>query len=166
MKSSYEVRAKRFIQQIFPYLEGCDTHFYREGALWAFNMDHHRKVMYSHGMTRYALITSDYVVKVNYDEDNVKQFGGGEEEIEFYEEAKKDGMEYLFAKITPYEYSGMTFYIMPRIKGIGKSFHDAWYYMTQEECDWCSDHELYDLHCENYGWKDGHIVIFDYGAHD
>lgn len=162
MKNDYEVRAQKFIRQIFPYLEGCrNNHSEREYAVWAFNNDYNRKVMYEHGMTRYALITADYVVKVDY---ACTRWGNSEDEMELYEEAVQDGFEYLFAKISRYMYQDRVFYIMPRIHGIGSKCYDADEYMTAFEADWCCDHGLCDLHNHNYGWKDGHVVIFDYAA--
>lgn len=161
MKNSYEVRAEKFIQQIFPYLNGLDDHEKREKAVYYFNMDHNRHVYYDHGMTRYVLISSDYVVKVDYNE---TKWGNCEDEVLLYEEAEMDGFEYLFAKITRYTYQGVNFYIMPRIYGVERKRYDADEYMTEEEKDWCYDHDLCDLHNGNYGWKDGHVVIFDYAA--
>ena len=75
--------------------------------------------------------------------------------------------ESLFAKISRYDFNGKRFYIMPRVKGIDEDrWEDAWYYMTDEETDWCLDHNLYDLHCKNYGLHNGKVTIFDYGAYD
>lgn len=161
MRNNYEVRAQKFIKQIFPYLEGLTNHDDRSYAVYAFSLDHNRKVYYSHGLSRYALITSDYVVKVDY---NDTRWGNCEDEIDLYAEAEADGFDYLFAKITRYTYLGTNFYIMPRIYGIGKKFDDADWYMSEEERDWCYNHDLCDLHNHNYGWKDGHVVIFDYAA--
>lgn len=157
---SYEERAKDFIKQIFPYLDGCDQHNDRKWAILAFNHTYKRKVIYAHGMTRYALITSDYVVKVDYAQ---TRWGNCEDEMEVYEEAVADGFEYLFAKISRYDYNGKTFYIMPRIHGIGKKDYDADEYLNEEECDWVWEH-VCDLHNQNYGWENGHVVIFDYAA--
>lgn len=160
MRNSYEVRAKKFIHQIAPYLERVTDHDDREYAVNLFNFDHNRRVSYAHGMTRYALITSDYVVKVDY---ATTRWGNSEDEMEIYEEAKQDGFDYLFAKISRYDYNGISFYIMPRIYGIGKKWYDADEYLTDEERHWVYDH-VCDLHNENYGWKDGRVVIFDYAA--
>ena len=168
MRSSYEVRAQRFIEELFPYLLYCvDCEDYL-GAVLDYMVDHpHRNVEFDHGMTRVAFITSDYVVKVDYSDDNVARFGGGEKEIEFYSMAETEGMAYLFAKISRYDYCGQTFYIMPRVKGVGAGgWHDAWDYMTDEETDWCLDHNLYDLHSKNFGLYKGKITIIDYGCHD
>jgi hypothetical protein len=166
MASSYEVRAIRFIKQIFSYLDDCRTMDDYFNAVYRFNFDHSRKVRFAHGMTRIAFITSDYVIKLDYDPKNVKRWGGCEQEVKFYRMACEEGYGYLFAKIKPYYHRGRVFYIMPRVAGIGRSYNDADAYMTNEENAWCCDHELYDLHNENYGWKGKHIVIIDYGAND
>ena len=164
--SSYEVRAIRFIQQIFSYISNCESVGGYWDAVQRFNADHNRKVVCDNGMTRVALITSDYVVKIDYSPKNIRRWGGGEQEMKFYQMASREGYAYLFAKIKPYYYRGQVFYIMPRINGIGSKWGDADEYMTAEECDWCWDHSLCDLHNGNYGWKDGHVVIIDYGAND
>lgn len=166
MVTDYETRAKRFIEQIFPEIEDFTDYEVVEQNVYSFNSKHNRHVIMDHGLTRIALITSDYVVKFDYDEYQVKRFGGCEEEIKFYELAERDGFEYLFAKITRFQYQGHYFYIMPRIEDIEKTDYDAWEYMNDEECDWCTDHGLFDLHCKNYGWRDGRVCIIDYGAHD
>ena len=167
MRSSYEVRAQRFIRAIAPYLTYCSDCYDYSDAVNAFRARHpKRKIAFDHGMTRVALITSDYVIKINYDEDNVARFGGGEQEIAFYQMAEREGMAHLFAKISRYDFDGRTYYIMPRVTGIDEDrWEEAWYYMTEEECDWCEDHNLYDLHCKNFGIMNGKVKIFDYGAY-
>ena len=165
-KTDYETRAKKFIQQIYPYLQNRKGHLAREIAVLDFNCDYHRNVKYRHGIARYALITSDYVVKVTFNQKEAKIFGSGDEEIALYARAQEDGMDYLFAKITRYTYQNMNFDIMPRIYNIEKTKYDAWHFMTEQELRWCRSHNLYDLHNANYGWKDGHIVIIDYAAYD
>lgn len=168
MRSSYEVRAQRFIRAIAPYLMWCDTLSDFEKAVSDFMTDHPRRnIHFDNGRTRFVLITSDYVVKINYNPDDIEWFGGGEEEIAFYAMAEREGMAHLFAKISRYEFGGRRFYIMPRITGIDEDrWEDAWYYMTEEESDWCEEHHLYDLHSKNYGIVDGQVKIIDYGAYD
>ena len=34
--------------------------------------------------------------------------------------------------------------------------------MTDEEIEWCDDHHLTDLHCNNYGFRHGKVCIVDY----
>ena len=164
MANSYEVRAQKFIQQIFPMIEDFTDEDTVINNVHMFNLLNHRKVRVASGLTRIALISSDYVIKFDYNNYNVSIWGGCENEIELYHQAETDGFDYLFAKITRYEYQGYKFYIMPRVYGIGRKEEDAWDYMTEEESDWCEDHNLCDLHSFNYGWRNGHICLIDYGA--
>lgn len=166
-KTSYITRAQYFIHQIAQYINSedytLDDIAYQVDR---FNLMYHRHVIFAHGATRFALITSDYVIKVDYNGWQIAHFGGCENEMQVYNMAKRDGMAHLFAEITPYIYEGIAYYIMPRVNGIGRYDDDAWEYMTEEESDWCSDHGIFDLHNENYGWHQGHIVLIDYGACD
>ena len=161
MKSNYIMRAKKFVPVVDEIIYNCPN---IELEINRYNVAHKRKVIFAHGLTRYAFITSDYVIKVDYDDSEIARFGGCEDELELYGQAKSDNMEYLFAEITKYEYNGHDYYIMPRIYGIGRTEENAEEYMTQEEMDWCDDHELTDLHYLNYGWRNKHICIIDYSA--
>lgn len=166
MKSSYVERAERFIQQVASYIDGCTDYIDLNRAMCDFMMEHPRRnISVKHGMARMALVTSDYVIKMNYDDDWVDSVGGCEEEMEFYATAESEGMGHLFAKITRYEYEGRKYYIMPRIHGIREdNWRDAYSYMSFAESKWCKSHKLYDLHSGNYGFRDGHVCIFDYGC--
>lgn len=168
MRNTYEIRAQKFIRAIAPYFMDCENLFDFQRAIFDFMMDHPRRnIHYDNGMTRFAIITSDYVVKIDYSPKDIERFGGGEQEIAFYQMAEREGMAHLFAKISRYDFNGRRFYIMPKVTGIDEDrWEDAWYYMTEEECEWCEDHHLYDLHCKNYGIMNGKVKIFDYGAYD
>ena len=162
---SYEERAKKFIQQVFPYIEDCEDEYDTKECIYHFNVDFNRNVKVANGLSRIALITSDYVVKWDYDMDEINRIGGCEDEIYLYAEAEKDGFDYLFAKITRYEYNDRKFYIMPRIRGInGRSWNYARDYMTEEEKKWCNKYNLTDLHSNNYGFRSGHVCIIDYAC--
>ena len=165
MKSSYQARAQRFIKDFYPYIENCYDRRAFQRATNVFNYERHRKVSMQYGMTRIAFITSDYVIKIDFatDPDVFDRFGDCEQEIKVYEEAENDGYDYLFAKIERYEYMGRYFYIMPRVYGIGKEEDDADYLVSDDEFQWLYEH-VCDLHNKNYGWKNGHIVIFDYAC--
>lgn len=166
MRNSYEVRAQKFIQQVASYIANCTDYCDLEEAMLNFMIDNpRRKVAVSHGMARMVLITSDYVVKMDYNQDWVDSVGGGEEEIEFYSLAEREGMAYLFAKVSRYEYNGKKYYIMPRVRGINSNgWCNAYCYMTREEEAWCKSHGLCDLHALNYGFKNGKVCIFDYAC--
>lgn len=164
--SSYEVRAIKFIRQFAPFIADCKRVSEYNMAVNRFNKAYNRKVKCDNGMTRIVFITSDYVIKIDYSQENICKWGGCDSEVAFYNLAVKEGYGYLFAKSKPYYHNGRVFYIMPRIHGIGREFEDADEYMTADECDWCWSHCLRDLHRYNYGWKDGHVVIFDYSANE
>ena len=164
MRNGYEVRAEKFIHQIYSFICDCEDVEDYEWAVNGFNYTHKRNVKVAHGLTRVALITSDYVVKIDcgarYYQD---RFGTCANEFDIYAQAEEDGFEYLFAKPTEVQYGGMSFCVMPRICGIGKKEYDADWYMSIDESDWVTD-RVFDLHNGNYGWKDGHPVLIDYAA--
>ena len=163
---SYIERAKDFVRQIYPFIECAEFGMHEMiEQVELFNEQYNRKVVLRHGIARVALITSDYVVKYDYDPEEVSYVGGGEAEVAFYAIAKREGFAYLFAEITRFEYCGHLFYIMPRIRGINSdSWFHADHYMTQEEIDWCDRHRLSDLHCNNYGFRKGKVCIIDYAC--
>ena len=164
MKSDYKSRALKFIKQIAPYLEECyyETDYYR--AVRTFNVEHHRRVECATGCVRAAFITSDYVIKIEYDSDAARRYGGCESEVNFYKFAKEHGHSYLFAEITPVEYNGRMYYIMPRISGIGR--HENCYVQEFLNCDDADfvDEYLMDMHDMNYGWCNHYPVIIDYAC--
>ena len=167
MKSDYRIRAERFIAEIYPYIcEFPTNRMYYRKAIARFNREHHnRRVECSNGAVRIALITSDYVVKFNYDEDEAHEYGGCEDEVNFYQFAKEMGFQHLFAEVTPFVYKGHMFCIMPRINGIGSCPYDeAFAHMSKEECAFCKRHHLTDLHGQNYGFREGHVCIIDYAC--
>ena len=166
MQSSYEERARAFIHQIFPFIvDRIFDIYWVQKAVADFNIKYHRNVKVCYGDARIALITSDYVIKYDYDNEIIEDIGGCEQERELYEQAVQDGFDYLFAKTTRYDYNCISFYIMPRINGVGKygkQYRHADSFMTTEELAWCDDHKLVDLHWQNYGFRNGKVCIIDY----
>ena len=161
---TYEERAKDFIKEAFDYLSGAHPATVR-ADMEIFNRANSRHVQVKNGIARIALITSDYVVKYDYDEDEVESVGGGESEVSLYAHAVEEGFDYLFAKVTRYEYRGRKFYIMPRIHGVGKDdWNYADHYMTADEESFCNRHDLCDLHGNNYGFRNGKVCIVDYAC--
>lgn len=164
-KSSYEVRARRFIEQFYSYIADCHMIGDFFEAVNAFNHAYHRKVVCSYGSTRVVFITSDYVIKMDLpcmDEDDTG-FGNCASELQFYNYAEECGFEHLFAKIEQYTYNNMTFYIMPRIYGVGHMRGHAENYLSGDEFEFVSEH-CSDLHDENFGMKNKHVVIIDYAC--
>lgn len=161
---NYIERAKDFIEQVYPYVAVCRNPWDAKNRIKMFNTDFDRKVIVSSGLSRIALITSDYVVKFDYDLEEVESIGGCENECELYYWAKQEGFAYLFAEITPYSYNHRLFYIMPRIRGVGSGLCYAENYMNDKEKDFCRRHRITDLHTENYGFRKGRVCIVDYAC--
>lgn len=162
---SYVERAKDFIAEVFPYINGSCNPFDVEERIDEYNHTFNRKVLVQNGLSRIALITSDYVVKFDYDPEEVDCIGGCQNELTLYSEAKQEGFAYLLAEITPFSFSGYEFYIMPRIYGIGSGFHYAEHYMNPAEKHFCRKHRITDLHSNNYGFRHGHVCLIDYACH-
>ena len=164
---NYEERAKDFIKEIYPYLETIEfNRFYANEAIHKYNNEHNRHVIIASGIARVALITSDYVVKYDYNRDHVNNVGGGESEVYMYEVAKEEGYDYLFAKVSRYVYNNHYFYIMPRIRYITDRVEYAQDFMTDDERQWCDSHDIDDLHSFNYGFREGKVCIVDYACNE
>lgn len=169
MKSNYTERAKRFINQFFPYLEKAFATTYdcrraANAAAYTFNRCFHRNVEVHSGATRIVFVTSDYVVKIDNPQGSCETFGGCEEEYNFYSDACDAGFDYLFAPITPYYHNDFVFWIMPRVHGINRYDEtDVWQFLTDEEFDWIYP-RIGDIHEGNYGWYHKRPIIIDYAC--
>lgn len=167
IKNNYLVRATKFMNEFAPYLKGRKKIEDVKLAVSQFNLDKKRKVIFCHGATRCALITSDYVIKWNYNPVRVRDFGGCKEELRIYNKAAKSGYDYLFAAITPIKVGRRVFYVMPRIKNVGAKYHNTclWDYLTKEEENYVYRKlGIGDLHDNNWGLRDGKPVIIDYAC--
>ncbi len=161
MKTDYISRARKFLNQIFPYISSDLKNVIKvsEGVK-RFNKDYHRKVIFDSGCVRCVLITSDYVVKWDYSPYYRSMWGGCQDEVNRYKEVKKDGYDYLFAKITSIITCGKKWYIMPRINNIGSSNLN----LSWAERDYINYLGITDLHENNYGSHKGKPIIIDYAA--
>lgn len=166
MKSDYRTRAFHFLKSIFPYIQNnlfSDWDISRAVKLYV--SDHpSRRVSFEEGSARFALITSDYVIKWDYDAECVAEIGGCEREAEVYKMACDAGYEYLFAETTLITYCGYTFSIMPRIKAIGPKCHKYTLkeMLSYDELNWIKSIGLIDFHDWNWGIRHNQPVIVDY----
>ena len=161
IKTDYEVRATKFAQFLAELFKDCVTRHEYEHAIRVYNSNHIRKLHYDYGISRIAIIRSDYVVKFNYGFN--KDFGDCISEEKMYKKAVKDGMEHLLAKVTTMTLNGHVCAIMPRIKGV-ENYRKNWCnYCTDEEREWLYDH-VRDLHKGNVGYRNGKVCVIDYAA--
>jgi hypothetical protein len=126
-------------------------------AVAQFNNNKNRKVTLAFGVSRYALITSDYVIK--FDRKGGRWAGDCAGEYKKYQQAVKDGFAYLFAASTKVTYKHRNFYIMPRINGIGSGKY--WENLTFEEEHYIES-VTSDMHWGNFGHYHKKPVIVDY----
>ena len=169
MKKSYIERAMRMAETLSSYMESYNEtmSIYNKCsmAVKEYNIRHkHSSMSLESGSTRLAFIISDYVLKVDYQ--TIRSFGNSETELEAWDFICENGMEEYFAEITKYvSKSGITFYIMPRIKHIGE-YDEEWFYDTLYDIDigaYCFIQDNFcDFHENNFGIKNGHPVIIDY----
>ena len=170
VKSDYEVRAQQFIKEFAPYLKGIrvsksNSYKVRE-AVRKFNADKNRNIKVASGASRIALITSDYVVKLDF---GTTWAGNSATEMRGYEQAKKDGYEYLLAKISLYKCRNRKFYIMPRAR-VAETLtwqgqKKLWYKLTEDEQRYIRNN-FEDLHDSNWGSLHGRPVLIDYAWND
>ena len=165
MKSDYRVRACKFFESIYPYIKDClDDPAMCKYAMQKYNHQKSRKVQVFAGYTRIAFLCSDYVIKLDYNPREIYRVGGCESEVTFYQFAKEQGFAYLLAEISRHEYMGITFYVMPRISGMGRVLDRYAEDFFEGEERIFIDYYLRDLHDENYGWYNKTPVIFDYAC--
>ncbi len=165
MKTSYIVRAKKFINTIFPYIYSCHNSVAMvRRIIDNYNMDHRRNIIVCHGATRIVLVTSDYVIKWDYDEYNVNKYGGCAREYDVYSLACNEGYEYLLAECTSIEKEDMIFNIMPRYNMREDEYKPYFEeVLNDDECKWLEEN-IGDLHDNNYTIVNGTIIIIDYAC--
>ena len=164
MKSDYRVRATHFLNSILPYIGDVLTDIDEvEERVGNYNRDRSRKVKVSWGSARIALITSDYVVKWDYDTDCAEEIGGCADEYDAYMRAKSEGFAYLLAETTLIVVNNTVFSIMPRINNIGPAHHKGEIddYLTPDEYKWILQFNK-DIHHYNWGIRHGKACVIDY----
>lgn len=165
---TYEERAIDFIKELYE-VKGTNTFAKSYGVrhiVAEYNSLHpRRRVKVTEGAARTAIITSDYVIKI--DTGMVEDYGGCENEVEFYEYAKRFGMEYLLAKPTHFRYERIDFYIYPRVSVYANfSRHSRRWYseLSYEEKEFID--LIDDLHEGNIGFLHRKLCIIDYAMNN
>lgn len=164
---TYVERAEDFIKELLEY-KGKNT-FQKDygirGTVGKYQTVHpRRRIEVSSGAARTAIITSDYVIKI--DTGRPDMYGGCEQEMKFYDYACDCGMEYLLAKPTLFKYKRMKFYIYPRAKVHASMKRSRNWYgeLTYNEQSFVE--EICDLHEGNVGFLHGKLCIIDYAMNN
>lgn len=164
MKNDYVTRARKFVKEIAPMIENRRNFWSVSDAVREYETKHnHRKVKFCHGAVRCALITSDYVIKWDYDVEEAKNYGGCVAETRLWQELKDSEYADLFAPITRIREAGHYWYVMPRVNG-QKSHHPVSYYVDEDVTEFLDSNHICDLHNQNWLLVRGKPVIFDYAC--
>lgn len=164
-KSSYIQRAKKFATLLAQELEalGYDSHDesrYRlscifEDAVVNINV---RKGWNARpiidGSTRNVVLCSDYCIKI--DKVERSYFGTSKDEYDFFLSHKDDAYGQFLCPISKVVIHGYTFYIMPRVKGVGYTYISRFPQFIRED--------MRDLHSMNVGVFHRQPIIIDYAA--
>lgn len=164
MKSSIEQRATKFVHDIYPFIKNCKSVGDYIERVAIYNKVTHRKVKVCNGAVRVCFVLSDYCVKIDFNAYGADCYGGCEDEYNFYKYAEEVGYDYLFAYINKIEVCGRTWYVMERINNTCSEDYE-WEYAENlvdvDECAWLQQN-CQDLHNNNFGFKNGRVVIVDY----
>lgn len=168
MRNNYVERAEKFMRSFVRNYGHPSTKKEALGMVNRYNIAHKRThLAFAYGISRFAIVLSDYVIKWDYDADSVATWGGCEEEMKLYKKASKIGLHYVLAPITRIKVYGRFYYIMPRCTRTTymDKHHDLTYYLG-EDIMWglYNQLNLTDLHDANWGFLHGQATIFDYAA--
>lgn len=169
MKNDYVVRAQKFLEKLIPLFPD-ESGSARKNvgkvriALNKFKEKYPRRdVLLCYGAVRYVLITSDYVIKWDYNACAAKNYGGCVQENKNWNKVKNSPYAYLFAPITRIKVDGHYWYVMPRIHG--RNYHRmAFAFLSPEERHFLNNNDICDLHNGNYRVVNGKVKIFDYAC--
>lgn len=164
MKSTYEVRAAKFAAVLACLFEGCSELSDFEYAVDWYNAHHTRKLTTAHGVSRFAVIRADYVIK--FDMVPQGRFADGSagniaSEERVYARAVADDMAHLLAKVTTGVANGRKYAIMPRVNGVDDCCRWWGDHCTSDEYNWLEEN-VGDLHEGNVGYRRGKVCVIDY----
>lgn len=167
MRNNYVVRARKFYDSVYNdicmYEEPCQ--YIKYFKYW--NKEHNRRVIVSFGSTRVCLITSDYVIKIDYNGESY--FGNSESEARAYKRACMCGAEDAFCPIRQIADNA---WVMPRCR-VNDEFDDEdtarykvekfYARLSYKESAFIENH-IQDIHEGNVGYYNGRIVLIDYAC--
>lgn len=162
--TSYEERAIKFANILAKMFKDCHELDDFVKVINIYNFTHVRKLKWDNGVSRIAIIRSDYVIKFDYTRtDSWKDGRAGNcaSELEVYAKAVEDGMAHLLAKTTVLNINGLTVSIMPKINHVNDQNRNWWKHCTREEEKWL-DENVNDLHDGNIGYLNNKVCVIDY----
>lgn len=128
-----------------------------------YNHSHNTHFIVRNGATRVVIIGSDYVIKVDYCKQDVKNYGGCYSEWRAYSEWKDSDYGYLLCPITKIKIGHHYYYCMPRVDTIGNDMEidNIDEYISVDEQEWIDDN-FADIHNANWGMLNDKVMLIDY----
>ena len=157
MKTDYKVRAEKFAHVLVKLFANCKYLEDFEYAVRQYNNTHRYQLKIAHGISRIAIIRSDYVIKFHRRADFEGWAGDNTSERKMYEKAVDDGYDYLLAEINLVNVDDVQVAIMPRIYGIDSTYHYE-NYLTWDEQEWV-EQNIGDIHSKNFGIRNNTVYI-------
>lgn len=160
----YLNRAIKFANMLVVLFNNCSCLNDFEQAIEHYNNTHSRRLRYAHGVSRLAIIRSDYVIKFDMTPEEGWENGrAGDNRTEemAYKQAVIDGMQHLLAETTLVTIKGRAVTIMPKIDHVDDYDRNWWEYCTKEEENWLN-YNICDLHEGNVGYRNGKVCVIDY----
>lgn len=164
---TYQMRAYRYLRVLFHYVN--DWTYWRnvQNAAAKVYDDTGEQANVTSGSSRIVVVGKDFVIKWDYDFENIETIGGCEDEFHVYKRSLSTGYAYLLAPIFRIYYRNRFFFIMPRINHIGDEEHEYKAineFITEDEYDWLRDN-IGDLHSWNWGLDEfNNPIIIDYAC--
>ena len=162
MKTDYQVRAEKFAHVLVKLFANCKYLEDFEYAVRQYNNTHRYQLKIAHGISRIAIIRSDYVIKFHRRADFEGWAGDNTSERKMYEKAVDDGYDYLLAEINLVNVDDVQVAIMPRIYGIDSTYHYE-NYLTWDEQEWV-EQNIGDIHSKNFGIRNNTVCFVDYAS--
>lgn len=164
---NYQMHAYHYIRALYTYVRDWTYWQDIQIAIDKVYLDTGESAEVTSGSSRIVVIGKDFVIKWDYDFENIKSIGGCEDEFRVYKRSLSSGYSHLLAPVYRIYYRNRYFFVMPRIDNIGPEAHDHKdinEFVTCDEYNWLWEN-IGDLHSWNWGLDEfNNPIIIDYAC--
>lgn len=164
---TYQMKAYHYLRAMFNYVRDWTYSPDIELATNKVYFDTGEHADVTSGSSRMVVIGKDFVIKWDYDFENIESIGGCEDEFRIYKQSLSTGYSHLLAPIYRIYHRERYFYVMPRIDRVGAEEHDYKSiedFTTEDEFNWLT-HNIGDLHSWNWGLNEyNNPIVIDYAC--
>ena len=164
---TYQMKAYRYLRAMFGYVRDWTYWHDIEIATDKVYFDTGERAEVTSGSSRMVVIGKDFVIKWDYDFENIESIGGCEDEFRIYKQSLSTGYSHLLAPIYRIYHRERYFYVMPRVDRVGAEEHDnkgIEDFTTADEFNWLANN-IGDLHSWNWGLDEyDNPIVIDYAC--